>query len=170
LHSNLPHITTKGYYQFVTFRTKDSLDEYISKTLGSSLSNSKKQYQIDNYLDGSPNGSYLNGVVLETIKEYIIKQDKTIFDLISFAIMPNHIHLLFKETIKLSESMRLLKGGSSFLINRVLGRKGQFWANDYYDKTIRDEKHFRVVYEYISNNPIKAGLRDSQNRVYGIYD
>jgi hypothetical protein len=37
------------------------------------------------------------------------------------------------------------------------GKSGKFWADDYYDKAIRDEKHFRVVYTYIQNNPLKIG-------------
>jgi len=83
---------------------------------------------------------------------------------------PNHIHILFKETNDLGDVMRVLKGGSSYKINKSLNQKGNFWANDYYDKLIRDEKHFEVVYNYIKNNPLKAGLKDSKERFYGIYE
>jgi type I restriction enzyme R subunit len=36
-----------------------------------------------------------------------------------------------------------------------VGIKGKLWADDYYDRAIRSEKHFWVVYEYIKNNPQK---------------
>jgi REP element-mobilizing transposase RayT len=170
LNENLPHISKYGYYQFVTFRTYESVDTYLQSIVDSNIENSKKQYLIDNYLDSSHNGRYLNDKVLKLSKDYILAQDKILFELIAFIIMPNHIHILFKETVELSEAIRKLKGGLSFLINKELNRKGQFWANNYYDKMIRDEKHFGVVYKYIKNNAIKADLKDSKYRFYTKYD
>ncbi len=134
------------------------------------MQNNKKQYEIDKYLDTSQNGNYLNSQVLKLSREYILKQDKNLFELISFVVMPNHIHILFKETIELKNTMRKLKGGLSFKINKFLSTKGKFWESDYYDKTIRDEKHFELVYNYIKNNAIKANLKDSDMRFYSIYE
>ncbi len=168
-YKKLPHISLNNYYQFVTFRTKDSLDEFLLKISNLDINSSKKQYQIDNHLDSSHKGAYLNGEVLELFKRYILKQDKKLFDLIAFVIMPNHVHILFKETVKLNEAIRKLKGGSAFLINKRLDKKGQFWSDNYYDKAIRDDKHFEVVYNYIKNNPIKGGLKDAQDRFYTVY-
>jgi len=170
LNKNLPHISKYGYYQFITFRTHDSVDDYLKKILNTTMQNNKKQYAIDRYLDSSQNGVYLNGMVLKDSKEYILKQDKKLFELVSFSIMPNHIHIFFKEIVPLNEAMRKLKGGLSFLINKRLNRKGQFWANNYYDKLIRDERHFNVVYNYIENNAIKANLKDYRDRFYTIYE
>jgi len=170
LYKKLPHISNYGYYQFVTFRTEDSLDIYLKKMINSQIENGRKQYKIDKYLDNSNQGRYLNGNLLDISKEYIIKQDKKFFELICFVIMPNHIHILFKETIKLNEAIRKIKGGLAFEINRYLNKKGQLWAKDYYDKSIRDEKHFEIVYKYIKNNAIKANLGDSKRRFYSIYE
>jgi len=33
-----------------------------------------------------------------------------------------------------------------------------FWQDDYFDRYIRDEDHYRRVVRYIENNPVKAGL------------
>ena len=66
--------------------------------------------------------------------------------------------------------MKILKGSTSFQINKMLGRKGAFWEENYYDTAIRDENHFDVVYEYIKYNPIKAELEDCKERFYGIYE
>jgi len=169
-YKKLSHISLSNHYQFVTFRTKDSLDKFLLEISNLDIDNSIKQYKIDIHLDGSSNGAYLNDKVLKILKEYIISQDKKLFDLISFVIMPNHIHLLFRETLKLDEAIRKLKGGSSFLINKVLDKKGQFWVDNYYDRMIRDDKHFEIVYNYIKNNPIKAGLKDSKKRFYTVYE
>jgi len=170
MYKKLPHISNYGYYQFVTFRTEDSIDEYLTKMINTTIENSKKQYKIDRYLDNSINGRYLNNTILNISKEYIIQQDKKLFDLVCFSIMPNHIHILFKETIKLNEAIRKLKGGLSFIINKSLNKKGRFWAKDYYDKSIRDKKHFDIVYRYIKNNAIKVNLGDSKIRFYSVYE
>jgi REP element-mobilizing transposase RayT len=170
LKKNLPHISNYGYYQFITFRTYESVDNFLRKIEDLNLENSRKQYKIDNYLDNSNCGAYLSGNILNLVKNYILKQDNKLFELVCFVIMPNHVHILFKETMSLSKVMQRLKGGLSFLINKELNKKGQFWANNYYDKMIRDERHFEIVYRYIKNNAIKANLKDSEKRFYSKYD
>lgn len=42
--------------------------------------------------------------------------------------------------------------------NKLLKRKGQFWAVECFDRYIRDYRHFNAVVRYIENNPVKAGL------------
>jgi hypothetical protein len=41
--------------------------------------------------------------------------------------------------------------------NRILGRKGAFWLEEYFDRVIRDEIHYGKIVEYIEQNPVKAG-------------
>ncbi len=61
------------------------------------------------------------------------------------------------------------KGGSAKVINDLMGRRGPVWASDYYDKEVRDEKHFAVVYRYIKDNPMKLrGMCDG--RFFGFYE
>lgn len=157
-YSHLPHIDLVGYYQFVTFRTYDSVDEFIRKwDFSPAISNKEKQLKIDEYLDTSTNGAYLQGEALEWLFEFLLHQDKKLYELVAFAIMNNHVHILFKPLQSLSKVMQRIKGVSAKKINELLGRSGRFWADDYYDKAIRDEKHFWVVYEYIKNNPLKIG-------------
>ena len=177
-HSHLPHIDIEGYYQFVTFRTFDSVDDYLRKIAGTDLSNRQKQYSIDRHLDSSQNGSYLNGFVLDYLSHFLKEQDKKLYQLIAFCIMPNHVHLLFKPFDKLSKVMQQIKGITAKNINTMLNKKGKFWASDYYDKAIRDENHFYTTYEYIKNNPFKLGEAEASlpyaettiSRFYGVYD
>lgn len=78
--------------------------------------------------------------------------------------------LLFKQKDELKNIMRILKGGSAHIVNKLLGRKGKLWAGDYFDKLIRDEEYFSLVYEYIKYNAIKAGLDDAKDRFYCCYE
>jgi putative transposase len=162
-YSRLPHIDLLGYYQFVTFRTYESLDEFMHKfCLSPALSNKEKQLKIDEYLDTSSNGAYLQDEVLEWLFEFLLHQDKKLYELVAFAIMNNHVHILFKSLQSLSKVMQRIKGVSAKRINELLSKNGKFWADDYYDKAIRDERHFWVVYEYIKNNPLKiSGTRNN---------
>lgn len=89
----------------------------------------------------------------------------------ALVIMNNHVHILFKPLQSLSKVMQMIKGVSAKKINELLGKNGRFWADDYYDKAIRDEKHFWVVYEYIKNNPLKiCDTKVSLPRFYGVYE
>jgi putative DNA methylase len=42
--------------------------------------------------------------------------------------------------------------------NATLNRRGEFWQREYFDRLIRNEKHFADAITYIHNNPVKAGL------------
>jgi len=169
-YSKLPHISLLEYYQFVTFRTHDSVDDFIKRTRDEDIPNNQKEYKIDNYLDNSFQGCYLNNEIIEYLRNFLINKNTDLYDLVAFCIMPNHIHILFKQKVELPNIMKSIKGSSSITINKLLNKKGKFWDTGYYDKLIRDEKHFDVVYEYIKNNAIKADLRDWEDRFYGIYE
>ena len=167
---NLPHVDLIGYYQFLTFRTHDSIDDFLTRLSSENISTSLKQYRADEYLDNSSNGAYLNGDVLSYLKEFLLKQDGILYELVSFSIMPNHLHILFKQKIEIAKTVQKIKGASSLGINKILQRKGIFWEKGYFDKAIRNEKHFNIVYNYIENNAIKADLSDAKERFYGIYE
>ncbi len=171
-YKHLPHMDLKGVYQFVTFRTHDSTDAFLIKLELQNLENRTRQMKIDEYLDGSSEGSYLNGKALAYLADFLQAKDDFLYELIAFCIMPNHVHMLFKPLDELSMIMQRIKGQSSKELNEVLGRKGRFWLRHYYDKAIRDERHFELVYRYIMNNPLKLVLSDEKDvtkRLYGIY-
>ena len=168
--SFLPHIDMIGYYQFITFRTHDSLDDFVKKIRTKDISSSVKEYKIDQYIDNSPKGRYLNDEVLDYLYNYFIGKNKDLYELVAFSIMPNHVHMLFKQNTELPKIMKQIKGATAFKINKILHRKGIFWEENYYDRVIRDEAHFEQVYDYISHNAIKAELSDAKERFYGIYE
>ena len=164
----LPHIDLREHYQFVTFRTHDSIDDFIRRIRQAESTDTKKEYIVDQYLDRSDKGRYLVGKVAEYLFEYLVHQHEKLYDLIAFCIMPNHVHLLFRQTLPLSTTMKRLKGATAKEINVMIGRKGKLWEDGYFDRLIRNEQHFHTTYEYIKNNPIKAGV---DGRVfYGIYE
>jgi REP element-mobilizing transposase RayT len=146
------------------------VDEYVKKLLELELENSLKQMQIDEYIDSSDKGCYLNNQVLESLKEYLLSKEDELYKVVCFAVMPNHVHMLIQQKENLSDIIRAIKGGSAYRINKILDRHGKLWEKDYYDRMIRSQKHFNTVYEYIRYNPFKANLYDAKDRFYGIYE
>jgi REP element-mobilizing transposase RayT len=80
--------------------------------------------------------------------------------LISAVVMPNHVHALFVQNPEwpLEKLIRSWKGFAARQINKLLGRGGGFWQRDYFDRLVRDEKHFANCVRYIRRNPEKARL------------
>ena len=54
--------------------------------------------------------------------------------------------------------MHSLKSYTANRANEVLGRSGQFWQHESYDHWVRDTDELCRIAEYISLNPVKAGL------------
>jgi REP element-mobilizing transposase RayT len=78
----------------------------------------------------------------------------------AWVVMPNHLHMLLMPNAQwsLSEIMKSFKSYTSHEANKILRQHGQFWMEDYFDRYVRDEKHFVSAIAYIENNPVKARL------------
>ena len=74
--------------------------------------------------------------------------------------MPEHVHILLTPAteITLERAMQLIKGGSSYVLTKELGRKGEVWQRGFTDHRIRDLEDFDMHREYIHRNPVKRGL------------
>ncbi|HYM00221.1 MAG TPA: hypothetical protein VEZ90_14810, partial [Blastocatellia bacterium] len=42
--------------------------------------------------------------------------------------------------------------------NKALGRNGEFWQKETWDRYVRDERHYYNAIAYIERNPVKARL------------
>jgi REP element-mobilizing transposase RayT len=82
------------------------------------------------------------------------------YEQIAWVVMPSHVHLLFvqREEWPLQTLLRSWKSFTAHQINKLLGRSGSLWHRDYFDRLVRDEKHFANCVRYIRRNPVKAGL------------
>jgi REP element-mobilizing transposase RayT len=73
--------------------------------------------------------------------------------------MPNHVHVLIEAFADspLPEVVQSWKSFTAKAINRWLGRNGEVWQREYFDRYIRDDAHLRAVIDYIEGNPVAAG-------------
>ncbi|MBI5353560.1 MAG: 2-succinyl-5-enolpyruvyl-6-hydroxy-3-cyclohexene-1-carboxylic-acid synthase [Chloroflexi bacterium] len=112
-----------------------------------------------------------NDSIARIVIEKIHSLNQARYNLIGYCIMPNHVHLLIESLIRgnanhngksakypITETLRLLKGGTARACNLVLEREGHFWQQESYDRYIRDEQEFTRIIKYVLNNPVKAGL------------
>jgi REP element-mobilizing transposase RayT len=82
-----------------------------------------------------------------------------LYELRAFAVMGNHVHVLFRPRQQASKVLQWLKGTTAREANQLLGRSGSpFWQRESYDHFVRDERELERIAAYIENNPVKAGL------------
>ena len=164
----LPHYYASYKYQFITYRLADSLPQDVFQRIKrESLSNDashEKRKEIESYLDNGYGSCVLqNPVVAMIVIENWQHFDRRFYDLIAYVVMPNHVHLLIKtyENKDLDEIVHSWKSYTSKRINGVIQKEeSKVWQAEYWDRFIRDERHFINAREYIHNNPVKAGLVD----------
>jgi putative transposase len=159
----LPHRDTAGLVQFVTFRLNDSvpagLIDQWKRELGwrEGLDSSNAvcaalRRRIEVYEDVGRGACYLRvPEVIRVVREALEKFDAERYGLLEWCIMPNHVHVMF-EVIHGHPIEKVLQSWKSYTAkeaNKVLKRSGTFWMRDYFDRFIRDEKHFEATIAYI---------------------
>jgi REP element-mobilizing transposase RayT len=81
------------------------------------------------------------------------------YQLHSYVVMPNHVHLLTTPLVEVSKLMQSLKRFTASECNRILGLTGQpFWQDESYDRLVRNQTELTRITHYIEMNPVKAGL------------
>lgn len=84
------------------------------------------------------------------------------YDLLAWAIMPNHVHLVMLPKQPLSKAINWLKSATANRANRILGRTGEpFWMREYYDRWMRTDAEISKTIAYVEDNPVRAGLASS---------
>ena len=159
----LPHVDIPGAPVFLTWRLFGSLPagrafhrEY--------LSSGKVFVTWDSVLDTARNGPlYLRQPEVATIVNDQLANAQTngICAVHAHVIMPNHVHLLCTPQSSLSEVVRRVKGPTAYEANKILGRSGKFWQDEYFDRLVRNPAEFARIKRYIEWNPVKAGLASS---------
>jgi putative transposase len=86
-------------------------------------------------------------------------QKKNWFDLISFVIMPDHLHLIVVPKEKnISQIMHSIKSFSSNEINGCREHIGSIWQSSFRDLTLWSEDVLIEKIKYIHDNPVRKNL------------
>jgi REP element-mobilizing transposase RayT len=177
--NRLPHWQQESGVYFVTFRLADA----VPIRLRNQWANEREAWlhahpepwtneieieyhrrfsgAIERWLDAGHGSCLLRRVdcaqiVAETLRHF--EGERVV--MISFVVMPNHVHALFVQNPAwpLEKLIHSWKRFSTRQINQLLSRSGSFWQRDYFDRLVRDDKHFANCVRYVRRNPAKARL------------
>jgi REP element-mobilizing transposase RayT len=156
----IPHFDGGEVTQFITLRLCDSMPQSVlKKWKESSATEVEFRRKVEGYLDSGYGECWLkNEKVAELVQDSLFFHDKDMYRLISWVIMPNHAHMLLTplENEHLDEILHSIKSYTAQKSNKLLGRTGQFWQYESFDRYIRNQLHFDNVVRYIENNPSKG--------------
>ncbi|PDW05106.1 REP-associated tyrosine transposase [Candidatus Viridilinea mediisalina] len=160
----LPHFDVPGLVQMVTYRLADSMPtERRSEwqDLLSLTNDVARRKRVEAYLDAGHGSCNLRDErIAQLVEANLLHFDGQRYRLLAWVIMPNHVHVLI-ETFPgypLEKVVHTWKSYTAKEANKILGRSGDFWQPEYFDRYIRDEGHFNDAVRYIHENPVKAGL------------
>ncbi|MCO6440313.1 MAG: transposase [Nitrococcus mobilis] len=175
----LPHVDGPGLIQHITFHLADSLPREAVARMEQELVGypedqqaAKRRQRIQSLLD-----SGLGSCIFDRddhariVEKSLLFGDGERYRLLAWVIMPNHVHVLIeqKEGWLLAKIVQSWKRHTSREIRRLglpscTRRISPLWQRDYWDRFIRNERHFQTAKQYIENNPVVAGLIDSAER------
>lgn len=160
----LPHFDSSEVVQTVTFRLHDSLPwEKLEAWRNHPRCKNERSLAnaIENYLDRSCGACYLQiPRIAALVESTLLFFDGERFRMLAWTIMPNHVHAMLeiRTGFVLSEVVHSWKSYSANRANQLLKSNGHFWQEDYFDRFIRNEAHYRRALHYIENNAVKAKL------------
>jgi putative DNA methylase len=156
----LPHYHSIGQPIFVTWRLHGSLP--ANRTFPPPSTSGQAFVAMDRLLDNARTGPlYLRRPDIATVVVEAIhyREREQHYQLHSYVVMPNHVHLLMTPLVDASKVTQSLKRFTGREGNRILGLTGQaFWQDESYDRLVRNQAEFQRIASYIEMNPVKAGL------------
>ncbi len=158
----LPHVDVPGLIQSITFRLADSLPhDVLDRLAGEKLDDAERRKRIDAFLDAGHGECLLaRPETAQIVEDALLHFDGERYRLIAWCVMPNHVHVLIETRAghPLAEVIHSWKSFTAKEINKALGRSGEIWQREYFDRYIRDDRHLQAAVNYIEENPVKAKL------------
>lgn len=102
----------------------------------------------------------------------IIKKTKEnfLYQLYSYVLMPNHIHLEIKdESQELSQIIHSMATSYAIYFNKKYQRVGHVFENRFQSKNVENSYYILNLVRYIHQNPIKAGIAKMEEYKWSSY-
>jgi REP element-mobilizing transposase RayT len=117
--------------------------------------------QIDRRLDAGLGSCWLGREdVASAVQHAILHFHGNRYRVLARCIMPNHVHVVLEPASghRLGTIVHSWKSFTANKANKLIGRTGAFWHDDYFDRYMRDEDHLISTIGYVEQNPVEAGL------------
>lgn len=120
-------------------------------------------------------GTYLSDAERDAVLAALRHWDGVRCTVYAAVVMPDHVHALVHPlgegdgSRDLTELIHGVKSYSAHRINRLRGRGGRVWQDERYDRWVRHEDEFAEKWQYIADNPVKAGLVDESGMYLWLY-
>jgi putative transposase len=159
----LPHYDVPNVTQLVTLNLADAfpVKRHTEWEVYLRLPDkSEARRRLETWLDHGMGDCWLRqSKVAAVVEAELLSRHHKEYELRAWIIMPNHCHIVVDVWEKpLSRLIKKWKGSTATAANRLLGRSGHFWQEDYWDTLIKGEKHLLQAIRYVENNPTKAKL------------
>ena len=179
----LPHWEKDEGLYFITFHLADSLPRSVLAKIADRhriLENDKHNHanllpdqkallagyshaRIEEYFDrGAGSCPFLDMRIAGAMAAALRFREGKHYRLLAWCVMPNHVHVVARlfPGQELAKVVKAWKNFSAKAANLVLGRKGQFWQREYYDRLIRNGDELDRAIGYVIENPTKAELKN----------
>lgn len=194
----VPHFDGVDLIQHITFHLADSLPKDAIARMQQELESlpeeqrsTEQRQRIQNLLDAGCGSCVLGrDECAGIVQDSLLFGDGTRYRLLSWVVMPNHVHVLIQQHgCPLAKVVQSWKRHTAREIHRLLLGSPRctrlvddasrvqpgdprvvpgLWQREYWDRFIRDERHFLTAKSYIEQNPVKAGLvKDAQDWCWG---
>ncbi len=178
--SNLPHWSDQGSTYAVTFRLADALPQealrrYLdakteafnslkhARSTGDAAMVEQAEHNLfeafsehlEQALEAGHGACLLQEPELAELVQNALKHfDGERYDLLHWAVMPNHVHVIVrpKEEHALPEILHSWKSFTAHEINKCLGKRGDVWQDESYDHLIRGPKDYGNQAAYLERH------------------
>jgi len=169
----LPHFDAPHVIQHVTFRLADALPAQqlaaLERELDTIAPDSRpalKRKRIEQLADSGHGCCILRQPwAAQLVQDALLHFDGQRYRLLAWCVMPNHVHVLFEVLPghPLGRVIQTWRGHTGHQLAPHMPARSddgtrRVWQRGYWDRYIRDPKHYVAAIQYIENNPVKAGL------------
>ncbi len=160
---HLPHWQKADRALFITWRLFGSLHRQTIVSSHKEKNLGKRFLLLDRELDQARYGpTWLKDAGLAKIVVDSLRygaEELGLYRLSAFVVMSNHVHILIWPKALLPRITKSIKGHTARECNKLLLRTGEnFWQDESFDHSVRNEDSFYRIKSYIERNPVKAQL------------
>ncbi|MFA7230687.1 MAG: transposase [Victivallaceae bacterium] len=164
----LPHFDNAVAIQHVTFHLADSLPESVLVRLAQEVrylplekQDAERRKRLEAWIDAGHGSCIMREPpVARIVQNAFLFFDGQRYRLLAWVVMPNHVHVLFQPVNNWTVA-KIVASWKKFTATKICSRgeiKSPVWHREYWDRFIRDSRHYEQAVEYIHQNPVKAGL------------